>query len=254
VRARRACGAALVLAAIFGPTYAASVDVVREAPIYDSDSANLRLAVLSDWPGPRAQEYLPDAARGHTRRLGDEVRGGGSCRGPISLAVLTPEYAGVTVDRQPTLYWFLGTDAAASVEVELYSEDGVEPLLTVSYPYGLPAGIHALALAGQGIDLEIDVPYEWSVAVICDPDEPAADIVSVGSIRHVAPPLDLVRQLDGASLERRAELLVEYGIWYDAVEALGALIKRHPESEQWREVRARLLGQVGLHEAAAYEP
>jgi hypothetical protein len=241
----------LLLGGVLGWTWTTGVETAEKSA--DSHLTDWGGPRLSDWPGPRAQEYLPEAARGDTRRLGDEVRGGSSCRGPISLAVLTPAYAGVAIDPQPTLYWFLGTDTVASVEVELYGEDGVEPLLTVRYPNGLAAGIHALALADHGVDLEIDVAYEWSVAVICAPDDPAADIVSVGTLRRIDPPPDLLRQLDGASQERRAELLVEYGIWYDVLEVLAALIERHPGTEQWRQVRAGLLGQVGLHDAAAYD-
>jgi Domain of Unknown Function (DUF928) len=253
--ARRAFGAALLLGAMLSTAYAAGMDVAGEPPtMADSESTKLRLVALSDWPGPRAQEYLPEAARGDTRRLGDEVRGGISCPGPISLAVLTPPYAGVTIKSQPTLFWFLGTDTGARVEVELYAEDGIDPLLTETYRDGLRAGFHGVALADQGVHLETDVAYEWSVAVICDPDDPAGDIVSIGAIRHVAAPPDLLRQLDGASLERRAELLVEHGIWYDALEVLASLIERHPTTEQWREAWDGLLEQVGLHEAAAYDP
>jgi hypothetical protein len=211
------------------------------------------MLALADWPASRAQDYLSGADR-TTRRLGDEVRGEDGCHGPVSLAVLTPPYTGVTLDRQPTLQWFLGRNISAPIEIEVWGEATSEPLLVVSYQDGPPAGIHALALADHGIELEAGVEHEWSVAVLCDPDDRAGDIVSVGTIRRIVPPPDLVRQLDGASLERRAELLVEYGIWYDALEALASLIERHPTSEQWREAWGGLLGQVGLHEAAAYDP
>jgi hypothetical protein len=255
LRARSWCATALLLFAVSGPACAGGVDLAREATrTRDLAPAELRLAALSDWPGPRALEHLPEAARGDTRRLGDEVRGGDGCRGPISLAVLTPPYAGVTIDAQPTLHWFLGADTGASVEVELYAEDAIEPLLTATYPDGLSAGYHGLALAEHGVRLAANVGYEWSVAVICDPDDPAGDIVSVGTIRHVVAPPDLLRKLDGASLEQRAELLVDDGIWYDALDALATLIERDPGREQWRSARARLLEQVGLSEAAAYEP
>jgi Domain of Unknown Function (DUF928) len=252
-RAPEYCAAALVLAALFGPSCADGVGSADDATkARDPAVAGPMMVALADWPDATAQGYLSGASR-TTRRLGDEVRGG-SCRGPISLAVLTPPYAGVTIQSQPTLSWFLGADTGARVEVELYADDGVDPLLTEIYPDGLPAGFHGLALPDYGVRLEADVAYEWSVAVICDPDDPAGDIVSVGAIRHVAAPPDLLRQLDGASLERRAELLVEYGIWYDALESLAGLVQRHRKSEQWREARDRLLGQVGLHDAAAYDP
>jgi Domain of Unknown Function (DUF928) len=254
LRALRGTATALVLVTLCGPTCAVGVDVAPDATnVRPLEAAGPTLA-LSDWPGPRAQEYLPEAARGTTRRLGDEVRGADGCRGPLSLAVLTPAYAGVTIDSQPTLFWFLGADTGARVEVELYGDDGADPLVTATYPDGLPAGFHGLALADHGVRLDTDVDYKWSVAVICDPTDPAGDIVSVGTIRRIAPPPDLSRQLEGAGLERRAELLVEYGIWYDAMAALATLIGRHPDSAQWREDRARLLEQVGLHEAAGYEP
>ena len=252
---RSACATAVVLAATFGAAPTAGFDPAREATqIRHPDAAELRLAALSDWPGPRAQEYLPEAARGETRRLGDEVRGGDGCRGPVDLAVLTPPYTGVTIEAQPTLFWFVGADTGAPVEVELYGAQVLDPILKVSYAGGLPTGIHALALADHEVDLERDVEYEWSVAVLCDPEDPAGDIVSAGTIRHVAPPPDLRRQLDDVSLERRAQLLIEYGIWYDVLEALATLIERSPKGEQWLADRARLLKQVGLPEAAAYEP
>lgn len=252
LRARRRAATALVLVALCGPTSAVGVDVAPDSPkTRPLEAAEPRLA-LSDWPESRAQEYLPEAAE--TRKLGDEVRDVDGCRGPLSLTVLTPPYAGVTIDSQPALFWFLSADIGARVEVELYGHDGADPLMSATYPNGLPAGIHGLALADHGVRLDTAVDYKWSVAVICDPTDPAGDIVSRGRIRRIAPPPDLSRQLEGAGLERRAELLVEYGIWYDALAALAALIGRHPDRAQWREDRARLLEQVGLNEAAAYEP
>jgi Domain of Unknown Function (DUF928) len=253
-RGPRYCAAALVLATLLGPSCAGSVGFADDATEGRDPAAAVPMVVaLADWPGSIAQGYLSGPGR-ITRRLGDEVRGGDGCRGAFSLSVLTPPYTGVTLARQPTLQWFLGAATGAPIEVELWSEAGSEPLLAVTYPNGLRAGIHALALADHRVELEPDAEYEWSVAVLCEPDDRAGDIVSVGTIRRVLPPSALARQLDGASLERRAELLVEYGIWYDALEALAALIDRHPpDGEPWRSARARLLDQVGLPEAA-YEP
>jgi Domain of Unknown Function (DUF928) len=250
-RAPKYFAAALALVALFGLGCGGSAHSGGDAPEIRYP-APIILA-LADWPASRAQDYLSGADR-TTRRLGDEVRGEDGCHGPVSLAVLTPPYTGVTLDRQPTLQWFLGHNISAPIEIEVWGEATSEPLLVVSYQDGLPAGIHALALADHGVELEAGVEHEWSVAVLCDRDDRAGDIVSVGTIRRIVPPPDLVRELDGASLESQAELLVEYGVWYDALETLTNLIKRQSDGDQWRSDRARLLEQVGLHEAAAYEP
>jgi hypothetical protein len=211
-----------------------------------------RSEILPEWPNERALRYLPEAKRLHTRRFGDEVRGAAGC-GAHTLTVLAPPYSGVTMQSQPTLYWFLGSAVGAPIEIELYGVDSVDPLMTASYPGGLAAGIHGLSLAEHDVEIELGTQFQWVVAVICDPDDPAADAVSVGQILRLSPLPDLASRLRIETQQEQAKTLVEFGIWYDALEALATLIAEQPRDRRWRMERGRLLEQVGLFEAARHD-
>jgi hypothetical protein len=198
------------------------------------------LPVLADEPPPAPQRVVyvpPDLGAPPTRTLA-AVRGGGEHVGP---QVLAPEQTGLTAREQPLLFWYQGAPSAARVTVTVIDEEAIEPLLEADLGEIAERGIHALDLAAQGLRLEEGVEYQWSVAEVVDPEQRSADLVTSGTIMR------------GPGVEEPAlEALAAAGYWYDALALLAEEIAARPGDPQPRLLRAELLAQVGLDEAAAH--
>ena len=58
------------------------------------------------------------------------------------------------------------------------------------------------------MELQSDVPYEWSVAVVPDPDNRSKDVIAKGVIKRITPPADVATRTEKASdLERASDRL-----------------------------------------------
>ena len=185
------------------------------------------------------------------------ARVGGGTRGPdgklTSLNVLAPDHVGLTATDQPALYWFTSNPLDAPVELTLLGEGGLKPALELALSPPIEAGIHKLELAKHGVRLEPGVPYQWFVAVVVDATQRSGDIVAGGEVQRMAPPPDMVKELERSGAAGAAAVYARAGYWYDALEALSARVDGAPGDPEPRAQRAALLEQAGLVEAASYE-
>lgn len=185
-------------------------------------------------------------------RVGGGTRGTGA--GPaVTLEVLAPEHAGLTVSAQPTLYWFVSERIESDAELTIVDDTSVDPLLELKLTSPIEPGIHAVSLAEHGVKLKTGVPYQWFVAVVVDPSQRSYDVIAGGEIERVAQPSDLASQVQSAGTQGAPRVYAEAGIWYDALEKLSMQIGDRPGDAGLRQQRAALLDQVGLPGAAAYE-
>ena len=181
---------------------------------------------------------------------------GGGSRGTTekvpALFVVTPDHVGQTSSAQPSLFWFVDQvpDASLRIEFTLFDEEGVEPLVETTLVAPKRVGIHRVRLADYGVQLSPGVEYEWSVALILDPNERSKDIVATGWIDRVEPPDQLAARLETEGGGGIAAVYADEGLWYDAVAALSDQIDRNPADAGLQQQRADLLRQVGLDEAA----
>jgi hypothetical protein len=148
---------------------------------------------------------------------------GGGRRGPLqdlpALYALAPEHVGQTLSVQPVLCWYLSMDAPAGsvIELTLIDEDAIDPLLDVSLPSAHTAGIHCAELSDYGAALERGREYEWSVALVVDPERRSLDVIATGWIERVDAPVALVYGLERARPDDAAALYAGAGLWYDAI-------------------------------------
>ncbi len=231
-------------------TRAASVGVAWLLPLAVGVLGDLAFAdEQSDRPAPaeRIVYVPPDLGAPPTRTLA-AVRGEGEQ--PL-VQVLAPEETGLTLEAQPTLYWLVAAPTEAPLEVTLIDEAGIEPLLEVDLGPARAAGLHDLQLAEHGIELKPDIEYRWSVAQVMDPAQRSADLVSSGTIRRALPGPDLAHGMEQADPMQKLEVLAGHGYWYDLIALLSAGIATQAENLELIRLRADLLEQVGLEEAAA---
>ncbi len=233
-----------------------TVDVQKRAA---NQSGFIRVASTKKSTGGAAVGFAyqpPMRGSASSGRIGGGTRGAGD--GPsVTLEVLAPDHAGLTVSAQPTLYWFVSqrieTGAELSAELTIVDDTSVDPMLELKLTPPIEPGIHALSLKEQGIQLKPNVPYQWFIAIVVDPSQRSYDIIAGGEIERVAQTSDLASQLRSVGTQETPQVYAEAGIWYDALDGLSTQIGNSPNDAGLRQQRAALLDQVGLPGAAAYE-
>jgi hypothetical protein len=179
------------------------------------------------------------------------VRVGGGSRGDkadnmVNIAVLVPDQLALTVQAQPSLYWYQDKATKTVCEITVTEPKDPKPLVMLKTGQSTPAGIHAIRLSKFNVKLEPNVVYKWSVAVVLDPENRSQDIIANGVIKRIEPSPDLAAKLAAASDQDKAAIYAEGSIWYDALQAISDQIAKDPQDSALRDERADLLKQVGL--------
>jgi hypothetical protein len=195
--------------------------------------------------------YKPPAGAGNIpTRVSGGARGGGA---DTSLLALVPEHAALTTHAQPSLFWFQSKPAKAKLELALVEPKKAKPVLALTSGAANQVGIHRIKLANHKIELQPDVLYEWTVAIVPDTANRSKDVIAKGVIKRVSSPSGLDEKMEHASDTEKAAIYAEAGIWYDALEAISNAVDAQPQDASLREQRASLLTQVGLPQAAALD-
>jgi hypothetical protein len=171
------------------------------------------------------------------------------------IQALVPDHVGLTVNPQPTLYWYLSGAArgTARFELTLIDEDSVDPLIDATLAGPVEPGLKRIDLAAYGIELAPDREYQWFVSLSPDAENRSKDLVSSGWIQRVAKPAELSAKLAGAGADQARAAYGEAGLWYDVLDASTRLAAQHPEDPRYRRQLAQLLEQAGLPAAAVAE-
>ena len=205
---------------------------------------------------PGALVYVPPKTGAPRGRVGGGARGGAqgpSGGGPVSLSVLAPDHPGLTVEAQPTLYWYLSRSANAPVEFTIMTDETTRPLFETRISESGQPGVQRVRLADYGVHLDPGVAYRWYVALVPEPARRSRDVLAGGVIERVEPPSGLEAKLSKAPAADAPRIFAEAGIWYNAIASLSALIEASPRDAALKEQRAVLLEQVGLKNVAAYD-
>lgn len=183
--------------------------------------------------------YRPPRRGSPRAKVGGGIRTG---RALPELFVLTPDHLAETVSVDPSLFWHIDAVPAGSAKLvfTLIDEVSFDPMVEAVLPAPGAPGIQRIRLADHAVKLDPEMEYEWSVALVPDPEDRTRDVMSSGFIRRVAPPLEPV-----ASTAAYAEL----GLWYDALESISDAIEASPGDAALRGQRAALLRQAGLESA-----
>jgi hypothetical protein len=191
-----------------------------------------------------APVYKPPLVGAPGGRVGGGTRGTG--REVFILSVLAPDHTGLTINEQPTLYWFISASASSPVELTVVDPRATRPVLEVTMPAPVQPGIHLIRLADHAVKLTPGVAYRWYVAVVPDPDRRSKDILAGGAIERIERPAGLDVKLTQTAKAQLPVVYGEAGLWYDAVQAISELIDAAPSDPALRKQRSAMLTQVGL--------
>jgi hypothetical protein len=247
---------AAYLAASSIPLFAGASQAQSEPTASPASSAKVEssptltpMATAAATRTPSKLLYKPPAGAGNIpTRVSGGARGGGS---DASLLALVPDHAALTTHAQPSLFWFQSKPAKVKLELTLIEPGKAKPLLALKAEQASKSGIRRIKLESYKVELQPEVPYEWVVAIVPDAANRSMDVIAKGTIKRIAPPASLTKDVETLDPLDRAAAYAEAGIWYDALESISNAVDAHPDDASIRAQRAALLKQVGLPEAAA---
>ena len=164
---------------------------------------------------------------------------------PIIELLAPADHAGLTATATPTLLFFVSRPVEWPTQFTISAPMQAAPVLEATIPSPRSAGIHALRPADYRVQLRPGIAYTWSVSIVLDPRAWSRNIVASGTIVF-DPTINAGPALTIPPL-RRAAILAEAGLWYDAIAAAAAAqdLDRHAALDA-------LIRQAGLSEAAGY--
>ena len=203
--------------------------------------------------GEQGALYRPPSRGAPVVRVGAGSRGVNDGEKVPILMALVPEHLALSASEQPVLYWFISSPHPGDVQVSISREDRVDPVFETNLGPAVAAGFHRLDLADQGVTLEPGIEYSWFVTLILNPDVRSKDHPMGGAIVVEPRGAEVKGEMQGETALDQAVELAHAGYWHDAIDALGRAIEAHPNDGELREIRAKMLDQVGLSEAAEYD-
>ena len=188
--------------------------------------------------------YRPPLRGAPKTRVGAGVRGTGNNN--AMLHIIAPEHTGLTLQGQPSLYWYSEKVLKSRLEFALIDDDSIEPVLELNIKGKARAGLNRIDLAEHNINLKPGVEYQWSVAAVYDDKNRSSDIVASGTIKRTLLETELAKRLSEQKGIGRISLLLKNGIWYDAFDELNMLLSQQKNNQIYKSARNTLLEQVGL--------
>jgi hypothetical protein len=206
-------------------------------------------AAQDDTPPPEPA-YKPPPRGAPGGRVGGASRGTVKVTAPLpTIDLLAPDgHTGLTTSATPTLYFFASQPIAWPTQFTISTPSQARPLLEVNIPAPRQPGVYAIRTADYPVRLDSGIVYTWSVSVILNPKARSRDIVASASLLRTATEPTVEAALRGGPPNRRAAILAQAGLWYDAVAAAAeaASLDRHATLDA-------LMNEVGLVEPARYD-
>lgn len=184
---------------------------------------------------------------------GGRVGGGSRGQEVLTLFALVPDHLGLTIQEQPTLYWYLSKKSPYPVVLTINDKNRVKPIVETILTTAPEAGIHSTPLQEIDIRLELEREYQWFVNLSVDPENPSKNIVAGGRIQRIQPREGLLRRLRDAKPEQQTAIYSEAGLWYDALASISDLCDSDQNARHYCVGRIELLKQVDLMEVAKAE-
>lgn len=166
---------------------------------------------------------------------------------PCSLVSIAQQSA--TLASLPTLWFYIPAQEQSGVIAELVLLDENAQALSID-SIELPAesGIMGIQLSQP---LAVGQTYQWVFSILQQPNSPAENPTVEGRLHRVSPEPTLTTALNAAdSLQGRAQVLSEHGIWHDALDTVAQMRSLEPNDAIAQASWVSLLSSVGLNAIA----
>jgi hypothetical protein len=178
----------------------------------------------------------PDNRQGATHR-------GDTCPPELSIIpLIPPSNRALTVAESPTFFAYI-SQASTPVEFTLQTKDTegtkiYQTTFTVDKP-----GIVGVSIPADGDNkksIEVGKEYQWSFAVVCNPEDRSGDYYVEGFVQRIEPKPSLKSDLAKPEPMARAIAYAKNEIWYDTVTAVAELLREAPDdavlTAEWRQL------------------
>jgi hypothetical protein len=193
----------------------------------------------------------PDNRQGATHR-------GEVCPKELSIIpLMPPSNRGVTLTESPTFFAYV-SQASATVEFTLQIKDPegtkiYQTAFTVDKP-----GVVGVSIPADGDNkksLEIGKEYQWSFAVVCNPEQAklgdrSGDYFVEGYVQRIEPESTLKSELANPDPMARAIVYAKNEIWYDTVATLAQMRRKAPNDAKLTAEWTKLLQSQKLDSVA----
>lgn len=146
---------------------------------------------------------------------------------------------GLTLAERPTFLVYIPRTSAENAEFSISSREGRGVYRTTIALTHTP-NLISITLPDQAGSLEVGKSYNWSFAIICNPNDRLEDRFVTGSIERIELASTRLQQIEQAPFNQRLTLYQENHIWYDAIALLFELKRIQPNdsniSTAWREL------------------
>ncbi len=164
---------------------------------------------------------------------------------PLTLLV-PPHQVALTVAERPIFLVYFPKTLAKQAELSLRDEQG-NGIYQTTFNLSDTPGILSIPLPATAPALEIGQKYQWSIAMICNPDDRLRDQVVDAWIQRTELPASLRQQLETASILEQASLYAQNGIWYDTISTLAEFASQSENSTVAANVWEQLLTNAIRH-------
>lgn len=194
----------------------------------------------------------PDTTRTPQDRQGGGSRGG--CQAEKPPMPLVPASGGRTIAEHPTVFWYMPSTSASSLEFALQdANDNVVYSTQYELAKSTEGGTSAAGLMSLTVPasasvapLKIGRKYRWKLALICNAVDRSEDIFVEGEIERVPPDPTLALNLQQATPQERVALYADAKLWYETLNALVELRRDRPNDINLADAWNKLLNSVGL--------
>lgn len=159
------------------------------------------------------------------------------------MAMAPTQSVGLTPNSSPTVWVYVPPTTAKTLEFSLFTKEreGI-------YQAYLPIKTSGLVkiMLPPNIVLTSNKPYQWTVALVCNPTRRTEDWVVGGWIQHQPLNTDLQRQLNQATAEQQVKLYTQTGFWYEALNRYLTLQQAQPQNSNLTTIWLDLLKSAGL--------
>lgn len=172
---------------------------------------------------------------------------------PYVVPVTPQKFAGLTTSARPSIFVYVGETNASKAFFSVKDQNNRHHYYTfVELPEA--PGMLKIDLPANAPELRLNTDYSWFFALMCEgnlrPDSPTV----MGHIKRVTPEAHNLSEqalAAEASLEQKASLYNQAGIWYEAVEILATLHQAQPENQSVSQAWENLLSTAGLGNISA---
>jgi hypothetical protein len=164
---------------------------------------------------------------------------------PVLTAFSPTTGAGLTLAKQPTILVYVPLTQAQTGEFSLSNPVGGGIYRTTVALRNTP-GIVRIQIPTSLPPLEPNQDYQWSFAIVCNPQNRFQDRIVMGEIRRTELSPTQMQQIQQAIPSARIALYQSANIWYDAIATIFELRRDQPNNTTLDITWKQLLQSAGL--------